>query len=269
MRTRRILSILAIGTMTAAFSAATVGGASAGSSWTKFDPGTGIHEVTYTTSSTVYTSMMDRSGSGIVHQYIAPGALGGAHGSYYQFKPLTTTGLATTPFKQSCDQQGQVVGYFPRVWTYSSANYTPTDVLKPYFPIDGLNYWVCQYELSNYATGDIHYNVGDSLDRHVTFDVQMPAPGFAGGGWMTYADGTTTYTITVDAVYINGTMATFSGPYPAGSTTQWLVLQAGNTGGVLSWAGDVVTVDPSSTLSTFVPSVIGTNVTGTITIYTR
>ena len=262
MRTRRgIRLVLATAAVALGMSMTGAGSATAGTTWTDFGSGTGIHAVTYNG----FTSMMSRSGSGIVEQWITPDVVGG-HGAYYLYKPLST-GDVTTPFKQSVSTLGVTWG--PTLWAYHASNYTPAGVLADYFPFEGLNYWVAGYALSNYATGDITYKVGSDLVRHVTFDVQTAAPGFAATGWMTYADGTVTYTVDVTAVWISGSTVVFSGYYPVGSTTSWMVLKATNAGGVLTWAGDVVTTDPSATLSTFVPTVIGTDVAGTISIYTR
>jgi hypothetical protein len=212
-----------------------------------------------------FTSQISRSGSGIVEQWIAPDVVGG-HGAYYLYKPLST-GSVMTPFKTSASTLGLTWG--PTVWTYNAGNYTPAGVLSAYFPFDGLRYWVSGYAMSDYATGDITYKVGSDLVRHVTFDVQTAAPGFAATGWMTYDDGTVTYTVDVTAVYVSGSTVVFAGHYPVDSLTSWMVLQATNTSGTLTWAASVVTTDPSATLSTFVPTTFGTDVAGTITVYTR
>ena len=237
------------------------------SPWTSFGSGTGVQQVTYNG----FTSSVNKTGSGIVEQWVAPSATA-LHGSYYLFKPLSGQGggiAVSTPFKQSCDSQGLVGTDFPGIWTYSSGNYTPTGVIAKYLPFDGLKYWICQYDLSSWATGSVDYALL-GVNRHVTFDVQMAAPGVPAHGTMNYSDGATAYSIVVDAVYISGSTVTFSGPYPTGSTTQWLVLQAVSSGGTaVSWGGDVVSSDPSSTLSTYTPGLIGTAVTGTMTVYVR
>jgi hypothetical protein len=265
MKSRKSLRlVLATAAVTLGVSLVTSGSATAGPSWTDFGSGTGIQSVTYNGTT---DSMMNRSASGIVHQWLTPAEVG-THGAYYVFKPLSG-GAVTTPFKQSCDSQGLVGTAFPSTWQYLASNYTPAGVLSDYFPYDGLSYWVCEYDLSNWASGDIHYTLGSTMDRHVTFDVQMAAPGFPASGWMTYSDINGSYTVDVTAVYISGHTATFSGYYPSTSTTQWIVLQATNHLGVLSWGGDVVTTDPGATLSTFVPTTIGAGVTGTINVYTR
>lgn len=267
MSTRRgIRLVLATAAVALGVSMAGAGGATAASSWTDFGSGTGIHAVSFVyDGSTAYSSLMSRSGSGIVEEWFSPDTVGG-HGLYLQFKPVTY-GAWTTPFKMSSSSLGLLAP--GTLWTYEAAKYTPTGVLSAYFPLDGQKYWLSRYELSSYATGDITYKVGSDLVRHVTFDVQTAAPGFAATGWMTYDDGTVTYTVDVTAVYVSGSTVVFSGHYPVDSTTSWMVLKATSTAGVLTWAGDVVTTDPSATLSTFVPTVIGTDVAGTITVYTR
>lgn len=265
MSTKRGLRlVLATAAVTLGLGLMTTGGAGAASSWTDFGSGTGIHQVTYNGG---FTSYMSRTGSGIVNQWVAPS--GGDHGAYYLYKPLSNGSTVTTPFKQSCDSQGLVGTAFPRVWTYTAASYTPSGVLADYFPFEGLSYWVCEYDLSDWATGSLYYFVGSTVERHVTFSVQESAPGFPASGTMSYSDGTTSYSIDVTAVYVNGTTVTFSGPYPTGSTTQWLVLQATDVLGTLSWGGDAVTTDPSATLASFVPTTNGTDVHGSMTIYTR
>lgn len=275
MRSRSTLRLV-LGTAAIALGISMVGAgsASAGPSFTDFGSGTGIHTVTYQyQGGAALTSEISRSGSGIVQQWVAPSS-GDVRGAYYLFKPLSSS-TVTTPFKRSCSQTGLVAGYFPRDWTYTSGNYTPSGVLAPYFPFDGLVYYVCEYELSSYATGSVTYTVGagSTFVRHVTFDVQAAAPGFAGGGTMTYTDADSPandYTIAVTLVHITSTTATFSGPYPAGSTTQWLILQAYKDGSTLGWGGDVVATEPThATLAAFTPGTVGLGVTGTITIYTR
>lgn len=269
MRIRsKAVTVLAAAGLLLGVGLVSAGNAGAASSWTPFGSGTGVQQVNYNG----FTSYINKTGSGIVEQWVAPGALGGSHGAYYLFKPLSGQAGSTTvstPFKQSCDSQGLVGTAFPGVWTYSSGNYTPAGVIADYFPYDGLKYWVCQYDMSNWATGSVDYFLL-GVNRHVTFEVQMAAPGAPAHGTMNYSDGATSYSIVVDAVYISGNTVTFSGFYPTGSTTQWLVLQAVNSGGLaVAWGGDVVSSDPSATLSTYSPGLVGTGVTGTMTVYTR
>jgi hypothetical protein len=268
MRTRQMMrAVLATGAVALAVSMAGASAATAASGWTSFGSATGIHEVTYVyNGSTTYTSMMNRSGSGIVEQWLTPAVVGG-HGAYYQFKPLTY-GPWTTPFKMSSDTKGLTYGGM--VWTYDRSMYSPTGVLDPYFPLTGQQYWLSGYALSNYATGTVSYKVLTDAVRTITFDVQMSAPGFPATGTMSYSDTDgISYTIAVTAVQVTDTSVTFSGPYPAGSTTQWLVVQLTQLGGVLTTGGDVVTSDPGSTLGSYVPTLQGTDVTGSMTIYTR
>ena len=266
MRTRRgIRLVLASAAVALGVSMTGAGSATAATTWTDFGSGTGIHAVTYNG----FTSMMSRSGSGIVEQWIAPDVVGG-HGAYYLYKPLST-GSVTTPFKQSVSALGLTWG--PTLWTYHASSYTPAAVLADYFPFEGLNYWVGGYALSNYATADFTYTVPTyqpDLVRHVTFDVQMAAPGFPATGTMTYDDATgpaSHLTMDVTAVRVDGSTVYFSGLW--GGSGTWLLAKATSSGGVLTWAADVVTTDPAATLGTVEPLTVGADVTGTMTFYTR
>jgi hypothetical protein len=146
-------------------------------------------------------------------------------------------------------------------------------VLSAYFPFDGLRYWVSGYALSNYAVADFTYTVPTyqpELVRHVTFDVQMAAPGFPATGTMTYEDTTgpaSQVTMDVTAVRVDSTTVYFSGLW--GGSGLWLLAKATSTGGVLTWAADAVATDPGATLGTVDPVTVGADVTGTISIYTR
>lgn len=271
MRTRRRMRVvLATAAVALGVSMAGAGGATAATTWTDFGSSTGIHPATYTYDGvTEYTSMMSRSGSGIVEQWLTPDVVGG-HGAYYQFKPLTY-GAWTTPFKRSSSPLGLTYG--GTLWTYDASKYTPTGAISEYFPLDGQQYWLSGYALSNYATADFTYTVPayqPELVRHVTFDVQMAAPGFPATGTMTYDDATgpaSQLTMDVTGVRVDSTTVYFSGPW--GGSGTWLLAKATNTGGVLTWAADVVATDPSATLGTVQPLTVGADVTGTITVYTR
>lgn len=260
MRAWKALSVIATSATLLTLRTASI--ANAGSPYYKFGSGTGIHSVTYNG----FTSYMSRGGSGVVEQWIAPTA--GNHGSYYLYKPLSN-GTITTPFKQSCDEPG-LVAFGSTPWTYQRGVYTPTGVLDPYFPIDGLTYWVCVGSASDYATADYTYTVGGTgPTRHATFDVQMAGPGFPASGTFNYSDtNAVSYTVNVTDVLISGNVVTFSGPMPGGTT--WLEAQVtmGSGGTVASAGGDVVSSDPAGTLGTFTPTTMAdATPTGTMFIY--
>ena len=266
MKYWKFLTLAAASAMTVALATANV--ANATSPYYNFGPGTGTDSVSYnfTPGGTVYTSEMSRGGSGVVGQWIAPTA--GNHGYYYQYKPLTSAALhVTTPFKQSCDAGLTPVG----VWPYQRGVYLPAGVLDAYFPIDGLQYWVCVGPASNYATADYYYTVaGDhaGLLRHATFDVQMAGPGFVAQGTFNYSDTDgSAYTVNVTDVLITPTTVTFSGPVTGGFLEAQVVTGAGGT--VSSSGGDVVASDPAGTLGSFTPSTFAVNPTGTMLVYTR
>jgi len=207
--------------------------------WTDFGSGTGVHSVTYNG----FSSLMSKSGSGIVEQWIEPGAVGGPYGSYYLFKPLTY-GSITTSFQKSCDSQGLVGSTFPAEWFYNSASYTPAGVLAPYFPFNGEKYWVCQYDLYSHAQGDLTFDAFGVNNRHVVFSVHTGSPFGPAGGTYTYTDTDGTYTVNVTGVTITSTTVAFTGQVTSftnpshnwGDVTGWyfsgLYDQTANT-----WAG--------------------------------
>ena len=263
MKPWKVLPLIAASATMLALGTASI--AHAGSPYYKFGAGTGIHSVTYSG----FTSYMSRGGSGVVEQWVAPTA--GNHGAYYLYKPMSNT-TVTTPFKQSCDEPGLVAMGGLNPWPYQRAAYDPVGILDPYFPINGLTYWVCVGSASNYATADYTYTVfGTGPTRHATFDVQMAGPGFPASGTFSYSDTDgITYTVHVTDVLINGNLVTFSGPMPGG--TSWLEAQVirGPGGTVASAGGDVVSSDPAGTLGTFIPTTMAdATPTGTMFIYTR
>lgn len=112
------------------------------------------------------------------------------------------------------------------------------------------------------ATGDFTFTAGGIANRHVAFDVRAARGNSPAGGTFSYNDATSSYSVGVTCVVVNGNTAYIGGPVqnatgfnpPLASPTYLLAKAVDNGSSGDTYSGSFVGSDPCPTLGSVSPA---------------